>query len=1124
MNYASNEKSRLSGRSVNTTGPLLLRRVLRTLLIPAALAFPLLESVVAQDSASNKSVDLSKDKTLYVVGYAHLDTQWRWDYQTVIDNYISKTLTDNFALLEKYPDYVFTFTGATRYAMMKEYYPEDYKKMKGFIASGRWHVGGSSVEENDANIPSPESEIRHVLYGNRFFQREFGKTSVDAMLPDCFGFQGFLPTVWAHCGLKGFSTQKLTWGSAVGIPFNVGRWIGPDGRSVVCALDPGVYLGAIKARLDTDPAWVKRVNANGEKYGVFADLHYYGVGDRGGAPREEDVKMLVENLHNPDGHIRILPASGDQLFRDITPKQAECLPSYTGDLLLTEHSAGTLTSQACMKRWNRKNEQLADAAERAAVAARWVGDSYPFAKIERAWWRVLGSQMHDIMPGTCLPRCYDYSWNDETLGFNEFSTVLEHASETIISTLDTRVQGRALVVFNPLAIEREDVVEATLDFPDQAPEFVRVFDANGAETPSQILSRKGGSLRLLFLARMPSVAFSTFDVRAAEKPCELATRLKADSRNLENAAYKVILNDAGDVAGILDKQNGNRQILAAPAQLQFLFECPKIYPAWNMDWADRQKPPMGVVDGPATIRVIENGPVRVAIEVVRKARNSIFTQQIRLCAGDAGARVEFPTQIDWQSQACSLKAAFPLAVANPKATYNYGMGVVERLNNDPKKYEVPSREWFDLTEAKGGYGVSILEDCKFGSDKPDDSTLRLTLLYTPGVRKDYLDQATQDFGRHDMLYALYGHKGDWRDGGSEWQGRRINQPLVAFLTPSHKGSLGRTFSLLNINTPQVDVRTVKQSEDGKAIIIRLQELWGRDAKNVQVGFAAPIREAIEIDGQERPLDKAPVRDGKLQIDTTAWSPRSFAIVLEKPSVQAEIPVSRPVALAFDTNVATSKDKPTEGEMANGLSYPAEEFPSKLETESGVFQLGGGAPGAKNAVTCRGQRIALPKGQFNRVEIVASATEDTIGDFSAGESRASLKIPAWTGFIGQFDRRVWNNKAENTVTGLESGFIKRTPVAWFCTHRHNSTGNEAYHFSYLFKVSLPMSPGTETLVLPTNENIRIFAVNVENVPCGQIAPAHPLYDDYSSRGPLELRKADTPADKPAEAAPSPLPKS
>ena len=176
-------------------------------------------------------VDPAKDKALYTVGYAHLDTQWRWTYPQVIRDFLADTLHNNFNFFEKYPDYVFNFSGSRRYEMMREYYPEDYQKLKGYIAAGRWFPCGSSVDENDANVPDLESFVRHILYGNRYFKAEFGKTSSEFMLPDCFGFPASLPTMLAHCGIKGFSTQKLTWGSANGIPFKVGTWIGPDGKS-----------------------------------------------------------------------------------------------------------------------------------------------------------------------------------------------------------------------------------------------------------------------------------------------------------------------------------------------------------------------------------------------------------------------------------------------------------------------------------------------------------------------------------------------------------------------------------------------------------------------------------------------------------------------------------------------------------------------------------------------------------------------------------------------------------------------------------------------------------------------------------------------------------------------------
>src|SRR5271167_4287209 len=206
--------------------------------------------------------DLSKQPTLYVVGYAHLDTEWRWEYPQVINEYIRKTMEDNFVLIDKYPHYVFNFSGANRYRFMKEYFPADYARLKKYVDEGRWFPAGSSMEEGDVNAPSAEGIIRQILYGNNWFRKELGKASAEYMLPDCFGFPASLPTILAHSGVKGFSTQKLVWGSSAprggpeslektpeGTPFNVGVWVGPDGESVLAGLNPGDYSGGIYSDL-----------------------------------------------------------------------------------------------------------------------------------------------------------------------------------------------------------------------------------------------------------------------------------------------------------------------------------------------------------------------------------------------------------------------------------------------------------------------------------------------------------------------------------------------------------------------------------------------------------------------------------------------------------------------------------------------------------------------------------------------------------------------------------------------------------------------------------------------------------------------------------------------------------
>ncbi|MCA8961800.1 MAG: alpha-mannosidase, partial [Planctomycetes bacterium] len=847
-------------------------------------------------AASSAGPDLSKERTLYAIGYSHLDTQWRWDYVKTIREYIPATLRDNFALFEKYPSYVFNFTGSVRYQMMEEYYPELFAKLKEYVAAGRWRVAGSSVDEGDVNVPSSESIVRQILYGNRYFERTFGKRSVDFMLPDCFGFPASLPSIFAHCGLKGFVTQKLTWGSAVGIPFPVGFWEGPDGRGVVAALDPGAYVSRIRRDLSADPKWIGRIESTGKEHGVFADYAFFGTGDTGGAPDERSVQWVEKAATEPTGPLHVAVTASDQLFRDLTDAQVEQLPRYQGDLLLTEHSAGTLTSQAYVKRWNRKGELLADAAERAAVLASWwAKEPYPRTRLETAWLRILANQMHDILPGTSIPKAYEYTWNDQLLALNILADTLTQSIEAIARHgLDTMTEGQPLVVYNALEIERTDVVEATVPVP-AGTRAARVFDPSGVECPSQELRRVGDEITLIFLAHVPGHSVSVYDVRGARTPYT-AEGLTVSEQSLANGRYTIAIDDNGDVSQIHDVV-ADRPLLSRPAGLVFLRDAPANWPAWNMDWKDLRAEPIDRLQGPVSVHVIERGPVRVAVEVTREGRDSRVSQVIRLAAGGAGDRVEVDTTIDWHTEGCCLKADFPLAVSNPMATYNWEVGTIQRGNDDPKKYEVPSHRWFDLTDTDGKYGVAILEDCKYGSDKPADDRVRLTLLRTP-VCNSYQDQATQDHGHHEMLYAVQGHGGDWRDGKVEWTAARLNQPLRAFRVAKRAGMM-KSIAFCQAPSDSVGIRAVKLAEDSDDVIIRFQELHGRDQAS-RHPLGPTWRFVGDVDGQELPLATETSSPTVLRLPAFSLRAVRYSGVDAFPRVLHKPTLTKRWVLPFDT--------------------------------------------------------------------------------------------------------------------------------------------------------------------------------------------------------------------------------
>jgi alpha-mannosidase len=1137
-----------------------------------------------------RAFDLAKQPTLFVVGYAHLDTEWRWDYPTTIREYLPKTIRTNFDLLEKYPHYVFNFSGANRYRMIKEYYPQDYAKVKKYISAGRWFASGSSMEENDVNSPSAESIIRQILYGKQWFRHEFGKTSAEFMLPDCFGFPASLPTILAHMGITGFSTQKLSasWQPAAkvggpnspektpdGIPFNVGIWEGTDGKTVLAALNPGSYSGSVTYDISKTPEqpkpdpnqpnarprqlvdWPARIDVNGKLTGVYADFMYYGTGDTGGSPTESSV-MLMEAIASKgktpipplpqtgrggvaagavggrggaagapaseptvgpavqagDGPVRVVPSTAEEIFLNIKPAMRAKLPRYKGDLELINHSAGSITSQAYMKRWNRQNEVLADDAERASVVAEWLGGRpYPMKRLNDAWTLVMGGQFHDIIPGTSIPKAYEYAWNDQVLASNQFASVLTDAAAAVASALNTRAKGTPLVVFNALNIEREDAVEATITFPAGRPRAVRVTGPDGKDVPAQLT----GANTVLFLAKVPPVGFAVFDVQPSDAPAVSDIPVSATASSLENQRYRVKIDDSGDVASIFDKSL-NKELLSAPVRLEIKTDNPAAWPAWNMDYADQMRAPRAYVSGPAKVRIVENGPARAAVEITRQTEGSTFVQTIRLARGDGGRRLEFANTIDWTTKNAHLKAVFPLSAQNKVATYNWDIGTIERPTNEERQFEVASHQWFDLTDATGGFGVTVLSDCKIASDKPNDNTLRLTLIRTPGTRGGYEDQGTQDIGRHEFVYGLSGHAGDFRKEATDWQGERLNQPLVAFQTTAHDGGLGKSFAMLKVSNPRIRVLAFKKAEASDEFIVRMVELDGRKADDVRVSFGAPLLAAREVNGAEEFVGPARVGEGGLITSFAAFQPRTFAVKLGPASARAAAVVSKPVTLPYNQAVASTDGSVSAGNFdGNGRSLAAEMLPADIASGAVHFRIAPTQGVKPNAVTPRGQTITLPAGKLMRLYVLAAATTDADQTLKLklGDAPMDLTVQSWGGYVGQWDNRIWKAREEpvpprpgqpepapgtpprmrtvQEMAGLIPGYTRRSPVAWFASHRHAPDGtNDPYAYSYLYAYTVDLPEGTRSVTLPWNERVRILAMTASSE-ADTVRPVQPLYD-------------------------------
>jgi alpha-mannosidase len=537
----------------------------------------------------------------------------------------------------------------------------------------------------------------------------------------------------------------------------------------------------------------------------------------------------------------------------------------------------------------------------------------------------------------------------------------------------------------------------------------------------------------------------------------------------------VEIHPSGDVGSIYDKELGV-ELLKAPLELQLMPDSSSKFPAWEMHYCDVMAEPCAVARLLGS-RVVEAGPARVAIEVRRAARGSTVIQTISLAAGAAGDRIEIDNRLEWRTWGRMLKASFAVGEDDSEATYDLGLGVIQRGVNRPESYEVPAQQWADLSSSTAGHGVSILNDCKYGWDRPDAGTLRLTLVRSPRSLRGHAHQMTQDWALHRFKYGIYSHGGDWRQG-TVWQAARLNRPLRAFRVEPTRRDRPRRLSHASVSSDGVAIQALKRSEAGTDWIVRLQELSGSEQRRVGISLSSPLGDAREVSGVETDVGEASVVDGRLVVDLRPFEPRTFAVRLRAPRDPEPRALSKRLRLPFDIR-ATSFDGQGGGDLdGRGSSFPGELFPAAI-TDGGIgFQLG--PADAPNCLTCRGQQLPLPEGDWRSVYLLAaSADGDALVGFQVGGRETRLLISDYRGPIGRASHR----RAVGRVHygPIRPEFFRRDRIAWTATHLHDREGaNRAYELGHLFRYELAVAavdPAPEVLELPDEPRIRLFAVSV-----------------------------------------------
>ncbi|MGB2868888.1 MAG: glycoside hydrolase family 38 C-terminal domain-containing protein [Bacteroidota bacterium] len=762
--------------------------------------------------------------TLQFASNAHIDAAWLWRDKETIE-VCKNTFSSVFNMMDARPDFTYTQSTAAYYDWMEKLYPDTFKKIQQRVKEGRWEIVGGMWVEPDCNLPSGESWARHLLYAKRYFREKFGVDVKIGWNPDSFGYNWNMPQFYQNAGIDAFITQKIGWNDTNVFPYRVFWWEGPDGSKILTYF-PYDYVNEI-----THPYqlvdWLRQFEAN---TGFKKMEVLFGVGDHGGGPSLE-MMSRIDRLKTLDIFPTIEFGTSTSYLDWIKSQDTKQLPTWDDELYLEYHQ-GTYTTQAAMKAENRKSEALLTNAEKFSTLATMFGKEYRSSDLEEAWRSVLFNQFHDILPGSGIRENYidaaEKYKDAEAIGTFELNESLDRIAK-YVNTAKVK-KGTPLLVSNPLSWERTDV--ARVDLPEGDMSDYSIFDHQGKEVPSQVVTHGKYSREVLFIAeKIPSLGYKLYELRK-QKSSTMNSSLAITNTRVENEFFRIQLDpESGWLKSVVDKRT-NREILSGQGnELLLLEDKPTAWDAWNVGLTGVAFPSRF-----RKIEIAENGPVCVVLRLSRDYLKpgtkkefptedfptSFFTQDIVLYKGVD--RIDFKTNVDWWEDKTFLKVAFPVAVTDTVATYEIPYGTVERSTQlrdswEKAKVEVPAGRWADLSA--GGYGVSLLNKSKYGYDIKGN-TIRLSLLRSPKW-----PDPTADRGKHSIEYSLYPHEGSWQKANTVRRGYELNEPLLVTTTDAHKGKLPEGFSFFKLEPSNLVLTTVKKAEEGNAWIVEWYDASGK---------------------------------------------------------------------------------------------------------------------------------------------------------------------------------------------------------------------------------------------------------------------------------------------------------
>lgn len=761
------------------------------------------------------------DVTVHCVGHTHIDVAWLWTLAQTREK-AQRSFATVINLMKQYPEYKFMSSQPQLYAYVKAAAPELYAEIKKAVKEGRWEVEGAMWLEADCNLISGESLVRQLMFGKRFMREEFGTDSRVLWLPDVFGYSAAMPQILKKSGVEKFVTSKISWNEMNTMPYDVFMWSGIDGSEIFTSFLPArdarpfgesdnddrytTYNGHIRPS-QVIGTWKRFQQKEYSKQTVIT----YGYGDGGGGPSKDMLEHQRRMAYGLPGFPKTRQSTVGEYLSALEKSFFESaaklkrMPRWAGELYLELHR-GTYTSMAENKRNNRKSELAYQRLEALAVTDMLTGGEYPQEKINDGWREILLNQFHDIIPGSSIRGVYE----DSDRAYERILSNAEKLQKSKLEALKGKLSTEGgLLVYNPNGFEMSGIIKA---------------DGHTA-----------------YAENIPPFGWSVI-----ENP-KCTNSIKASESEIENGFFRIKFEN-NKIVSIYDKKN-RREIVKKDRyanEIRVFEDFPKEYDAWEITNYYKEK--MWLVEDIVSQEVISDG-VRAGIRQVWKYLDSVIEQKIWLY--EDIDRIDFETEADWKQEHMLVKAAFPIDVRADEATYDIQFGSIKRPTHrntswDAAKFEVCAHKWADISD--NGYGVSLMNDCKYGYSA-EGSELSLTLIKCATYPNPDADKC-----RHSFTYSLYAHSGGVYAADTIKRAYELNQPLIAEEIGRTEGILPEKFSVVGCDCDNIIAETMKKSEDGEDIIIRMYESKNmRTAAKITLGF--DFERAYICDLQENEIDE-----------------------------------------------------------------------------------------------------------------------------------------------------------------------------------------------------------------------------------------------------------------------------